>query len=473
MPDIPSKTAAQAGATIETAAASGRLSRFAGSAFGLALAGALVFVGALALFQWGLDAARDLYFDETWYVPAARALLKNGEILRPEHPPLGKMLIAAGMALLGDNPLGWRTMSALAGAATLVAIFAWSRALLRESGQALFATVVTLCDGALYVQSRIAMLDVFLMAFGAMALTFFTLALKERDSPRRALLFANLCGFCLGLASACKLSGLFLWAGMAAILLLIGLLRLWRVRFEDPRPEDFYASADWPAITAGGAVVAFVAAPLLAYFLAYLPQMIRAGSVVEFFAAQRRMIDIMTGVSASHPYASLWYLWPAMTRPVWALFQVVGGPAAWSAQHPAQSIVGLANPFVFYPGEVAVLFCVWLWIVRRDVDAMIVAVAFFAQYLPWAVNPKGLEFFYYYFPSILCLGPALALAFFRGGGAAALRAGARLPRRRRARFRLLSAGVLGAVSCRSRWIFGAHLVRRVALNGLSIAARGA
>ena len=29
---------------------------------------------------------------------------------------------------------------------------------------------------------------------------------------------------------------------------------------------------------------------------------------------------------------------------------------------------------------------------------MIVAVAFFSQYLPWAVNPKGLEFFYYYFP---------------------------------------------------------------------------
>ena len=29
---------------------------------------------------------------------------------------------------------------------------------------------------------------------------------------------------------------------------------------------------------------------------------------------------------------------------------------------------------------------------------MIVTVAFFSQYLPWAVNPKGLEFFYYYFP---------------------------------------------------------------------------
>ena len=35
-----------------------------------------------------------------------------------------------------------------------------------------------------------------------------------------------------------------------------------------------------------------------------------------------------------------------------------------------------------------------------------------AQWLPWIVNPKGLEFNYYFFPSILCLGPALALFFF-------------------------------------------------------------
>ena len=59
-----------------------------------------IFVGALALFRWGLDAARDVYFDETWYVPAARTLMKTGEMLRQEHPPLGKLLIAASMAAL-------------------------------------------------------------------------------------------------------------------------------------------------------------------------------------------------------------------------------------------------------------------------------------------------------------------------------------------------------------------------------------
>ena len=393
----------------------GRLARFAASRLALVLAGVVVFVAGLALFRWGLEAARDVYFDETWYVPAARTLLKTGEMTRLEHPPLAKLLIAAGVALFGDDPLGWRAPSVLFGAVTLTATFAWSLALLGDGRQALWATAATLCDGVLYVQSRIAMLDIFMMAFATIALALFTFSLKERRSPRRAFVLATLGGACLGLATASKLSGAFLWAGIVAIYALIGLMRLWRARFDEPSEHDFYASAEWPAMTFGWAVIALAVAPAVAYFLVYLPQMVRAGTVVEFFAAQRRMIEIMTGSSAGHPYASLWYQWPAMTRPVWCLFQVIGGAAAnWSAQHPAQAIVGLANPLLFYPGELALAFCVWLWIARRDVDGMIVAVAFFSQYLPWAVNPKGLEFFYYYFPSILCLGPALALAFFRG-----------------------------------------------------------
>jgi dolichyl-phosphate-mannose--protein O-mannosyl transferase len=230
------------------------------------------------------------------------------------------------------------------------------------------------------------------------------------------LVYAMLMGVSLGLASACKLSGLFLLFGVLAVRLLIGLFRLWRVRFEDARETDFFAPDAWAALTPAKALLALGLAPLLAYFLTYLPQMIHEGSILEFFSSQRRMIAIMTGVSAAHPYSSLWFDWPAMTRPVWYLFHVEGaGGAAWSAQNPAQAIVALANPLVLYAGEAAILFAAWRWIVGREIDAMIVVVGFFSQYLPWALNPKGLEFFYYYFPALLCAGPALALTFFRAG----------------------------------------------------------
>ncbi len=377
---------------------------------------AFLFFGSLALFLWGLGAARDVYFDETWYVPTARTLIKSGEMLHQEHPPLGKLLIAGGMLIFGDDALGWRAMSALFGSLTLVAMLIWSFALLRDLSQALWASAITLFDCVLYVQARIAMLDIFLMAFCAFALAFFTLSLKERQSPGKSLVLAMAMGVSLGLASACKLSGLFLLVGILAVRLLIGLLRLWRVRFEDARQTDFFAPDAWAALTPPKTFLVFVVAPFVPYFLVYLPQMIHEGSALEFFSSQRRMIAIMTGVSATHPYSSLWFDWPAMTRPVWYLFHVEGaGVSAWSETNPAQAIVALANPLVFYAGEAAILVMAWRWIWRREIDGMIVAVAFFSQYLPWALNPKGLEFFYYYFPALLCLGPALALALFRGG----------------------------------------------------------
>ena len=54
----------------------------------------------------------------------------------------------------------------------------------------------------------------------------------------------------------------------------------------------------------------------------------------------------------------------------------------------------------------------WRALWRQDLRAGVVVVAFLSQWLAWIPNPKGLEFSYYFFPAILCLGPALALVFF-------------------------------------------------------------
>jgi dolichyl-phosphate-mannose--protein O-mannosyl transferase len=387
---------------------------FAPTRPGLALWSLVIFAAFLGLFLWGLAAAPDVYFDETWYVPTARTLIRSGQMLHQEHPPLGKLLIACGMLIFGDDPLGWRAMSALFGALMLVAIFVWSYALLRDAGQALWACLVTGFNFFVYVQARVAMLDIFLMAFCVLGFAFFTFSLKEKGSARRSFVYAMLMGVSFGLAGACKISGFFPLVGVVGVRLLVGLLKLWRVRFETPRETDFFAPDVWSALTPGKSLLALLVAPFLAYFATYLPQMLHEGTILEFFASQRRMIAIMTGVSATHPYSSLWFQWPVMTRPVWYLFHVEGaGGAQWGAAHPAQAVVAMASPLVLFAGEAAILAAAWRWIVRRETDAMIVTVAFFSQYLPWTLNPKGLEFFYYYFPPLLCAGPALALAFFQ------------------------------------------------------------
>ena len=64
---------AAANETAAAAPAPGGVRRVVLSWIGLTLVGVVIFVGALALFRWGLDATHEVYFDETWYVPAARA----------------------------------------------------------------------------------------------------------------------------------------------------------------------------------------------------------------------------------------------------------------------------------------------------------------------------------------------------------------------------------------------------------------
>jgi dolichyl-phosphate-mannose--protein O-mannosyl transferase len=380
----------------------------------LAFWGLAIFIVSLGFFSWGLTAANAPYFDETWYVAGAREFLRSGNMMFEQHPPLAKLLITAGVAIFGDNPFGWRAMSVIFGATTLVAVFLWSFALFRNIAQSLWVTAITFFDQLLYIQARVAMLDIFLTAFCVLALAFFTFSMKEKE-PSRSFRSFVLSGVFIGLATACKWSGMFLLFGLVAIILLVALMRLWQVRFADPRATDFYRPDLWVGMLPWKAAVAFGVIPFLVYFCTYLPQIIHAGSVSEFFASHRRMFEIWSGDPGTHPYASPWYTWPELIRPVWYLFHIAGDdPATWSGQNQAQAVVALPNPVILFLGEIAVFISAWRWIVRRDLDSMIVTIAFLASFLPWALNPKGLEFSYYYFPSILCLGPALGLALFRG-----------------------------------------------------------
>src|SRR5690606_40787537 len=101
---------------------------------GLTVAVSLAFLG-LCLVR--LTIPSKPYFDEVHYLPAARAILEMSRPLNPEHPPLGKEILALGIALFGDRPLGWRIMPALYG---VLGLFAGMRALWFATGSR-FATI--------------------------------------------------------------------------------------------------------------------------------------------------------------------------------------------------------------------------------------------------------------------------------------------------------------------------------------------
>ena len=147
------------------------------------------------------------YFDEVHYVPALREWLALGEFTNREHPPFAKQLLALSVLIFGDNPLGWRALPVVAGAA---ALFASMRALwfATLSRFATLAYGVLVASGfLLFVNARIAMLDIFYLAFLALAFWQSVAAIREPETGRRRLAIA---GVMLGLAMASKWNALVL-----------------------------------------------------------------------------------------------------------------------------------------------------------------------------------------------------------------------------------------------------------------------
>jgi predicted membrane-bound dolichyl-phosphate-mannose-protein mannosyltransferase len=131
-----------------------------------------------------------LIFDEAYYVNAARVILgvpvptgasyagsAVGLDPNTEHPPLGKVLIAASMLIFGDNGVGWRVPSLVAGMLGLGAVYR----IVRNAGEAAWLGVLAVAIYSLdilsFIHGRIGTLD--MMATGLMLLGA-SLALRHR-----------------------------------------------------------------------------------------------------------------------------------------------------------------------------------------------------------------------------------------------------------------------------------------------------
>ena len=142
--------------------------------------------------------------DETYYVPAANSILHGESLGRIEHPPLGQSIIAAGIWIWGDNPLGWRLFSVIFGAISLVLFYFICREIKLSKYNTLLATTLLAIDNLSFVQSGIATLDVFCLTFMFASVWFY---LKKKTIWS---------GVFIGLAVLSKLTGVF---GLLFILL--------------------------------------------------------------------------------------------------------------------------------------------------------------------------------------------------------------------------------------------------------------
>jgi dolichyl-phosphate-mannose-protein mannosyltransferase len=366
---------------------------------------AVIFVIAHLVLLIDVATPEKFVFDEFHYVPAARQMLEpvgSSPILNPMHPPLAKQLIALSIESFGDTALGWRYGSVLFGALTIVAVYLCGLVLFAAQGPAIAAALIVFFNQMVFVQARTAMLDIFALAFGLLAIAAFLHGFRE---ARPHLAFA-LAGLGFGLSGACKWSGLFPLVVAIVIVAVIRLMQGWSVRFADARPDDWYRPDLWPDFRPWHFVGCFVLLPALAYFATFIP--LYGLWLPDILEAQRRIFaDNATSAIAGHTYQSSWPTWPLLARPVWYLFDKVGDDRI-------AAIVFLGNPLVLWPALVAVAICLRDFIVQRRVVPFLILAFYFGPYLAWALLPRSLAFLYYYLPSATVASLALVYALTRG-----------------------------------------------------------
>ena len=370
-----------------------------------AVVAVILFVCAHVVLMIGVTAPEKFYFDEVHYVPAARQMLEPvmpTPMLNPMHPPLAKELIALSIDRFGDNPLGWRYPSVLFGALAIVAMYLCGLALFAAQGPAVAAALLTFFNQMVFVQSRIAMLDIFTLTLGLFGIAAFIHGFRVLR-PHRSFALA---GLAFGLSIACKWSGLFALVTGIAIVAVIRLMQNWRTQFADGNARDWYRPELWPDFRYTHFALCFVLVPAVAYFATFVP--IFGFSVTDIVEAQRRIFsDSVTTNIAGHTYMSAWPTWPLLARPVWYLFDKV-------ADDRIEAVVFLGNPVILWSALAAIALCLRDWIVTRRADAFLILAFYVGPYLAWAALPRQLAFLYYYLPSATVASLALVYALRRG-----------------------------------------------------------
>lgn len=348
------------------------------------------------------------------------------------HPPLGKWLIALGMALGGpDNSAGWRLATALLGTASVLLVYLIAR---RLSGSIVVATVAGILlaiDGLSIVLSRIALLDGILTFFILLGALFVlvdrqrTIPLIERRDPdapdpfwgpvlwRRPWLIAA--GAALGAASAVKWSGLYALAAFGLYVVVTDALARRRA-----------GVVLWPtaaAFTQGPVSFVLMVLPAIGvYLISWTGWLVTAGGydrdsdanpLVALWEYHQTILGFHVGLTKGHPYASPAWEWPFLLRPtaVW----VGADPGPCGVDHCIAVITSIPNPLIWFGGVAAALYLVYRlvrgWITRRPVGAEIglPLVGLAATYLPWLMFPERTIFQFYTVVMVPFLVIALAL----------------------------------------------------------------
>lgn len=373
-----------------------------------------------------LDDPKVLVFDETyyakdacWYVLSSPGLCDVDSEVTMVHPPAAKWLLAIGIRLFGYDTFGWRVAAAVAGIVTIALLYLLARRLLRSTTGAVIASSLLAVDFLHFVESRIAMLDIFVPAFGIAGILFLVydrddlFAQREPAGAIPGLLrrpWRIAAGAAGGLAMASKWSGGF----FIVLILVLAVVWEWRARRESAEPRPALWVLRHHAASLALWLVVF---PLIVYSFTYIGRLPgpddgcpeRDGIWVNrLYEQQKCMLSFHKDLSSDHSYQSPAWSWPLLKRPVSYYFET-------DPNGDYKEVFAAGSPFVWWVSFLALMFIAFRWIRRRDPlgpEGVILA-GFVFTYVPWLIaeffSDRSAVFLFYLLPTVPFM--CLALAF--------------------------------------------------------------
>ncbi|MBQ7144036.1 MAG: phospholipid carrier-dependent glycosyltransferase [Oscillospiraceae bacterium] len=357
------------------------------------------------------DYMNSSYFDEIYHARTALEHLENVYPYEITHPPLGKLILSAGIAIFGMTPFGWRFSGTLIGVLMVPAIYLFLKKMFGGRRVPLCVGAVFTFDFMHYVQTRIATIDSYSVFFIIlMYLAFWLYWDADRSERRNWLPPLAFSGLFFGLGAASKWTCFYAGAGLGVLWLIDRIWRYLTLRREGRGGEYFQETVEnilW-------CLLFFVLVPSAIYYLSYIPYGTASGLSMPGMLLSRDYLGIVVnnqsymlsyhaGVTATHPYSSVWWQWMLDVRPILYYLQYPG-----DGTHV--SFGAWVNPMLCWGGLLAMLCVAWFAIRRRDRTALFLLVGYLAQLLPWVFVTR-VVFEYHYFPSTVFLTLALAYVF--------------------------------------------------------------
>ena len=379
-----------------------------------------------------------MYFDEIYHARTGYEHAHAQHTYETTHPPLGKVFMSWCIRLMGMTPFAWRFAGTLCGVLMVPAMYLLAMQLLSSTLWASLCALLMTADCMHFTQTRIATIDSFPVLFMMLMFLFMARWMKMsfyHQRLRDTFVPLALSGACMGLAIASKWIGCYGAVGLA-VLFFARFYQLWRQylyakkhRNEDPalmRAANLFPDRGLKTILS--CCVFFVVVPVVIYVLSYVPYLRAYGEVrwnlrtfQRIWDAQVLMFDYHKNLVAEHYFASPWYEWPVIAKPMW-YYQ-----ADYKAAGMASSILAFGNPAVWWTGLAGILFVLGYSVYRNALPALgmtagrddeddrimpVICVGFLSAYLPW-VFVSRLTFIYHYFASVpwIIIATALGLKY--------------------------------------------------------------